>query len=112
MNADTSQILIQALTGLFYAIPTLLFIGIGIHYLIKKGNTTDGIFIVIGNIIILLSIVIGKILFIQFVVYQKWDSTVYTYIISAINIVSFIGSILFVIGLFLLTKKVIKVNNS
>ncbi|WP_109300195.1 hypothetical protein [Aquimarina sp. AU474] len=105
---DLSQIIIQLLMALLYAIPTLLFIIISAYYIMNKGAKTDGLLILIGNIIIILSTIIGKILFIQFVYYQKWESTMYSYIVTAVNIFSFIGAMLFVVGLFLLIRKVVK----
>ncbi|SEM23546.1 hypothetical protein SAMN04487910_4506 [Aquimarina amphilecti] len=108
MEADITQIIIQLLMGLAYAIPTLFFIVISIYYLLKMGSQIDGILILIGNVIIFLCIVIGRILFIQFAFYQQWEGNMYSYITTAISIVSVIGSILFAIGIFLLMKKVIK----
>ncbi|AXT55839.1 hypothetical protein J8L88_20630 [Aquimarina sp. MMG015] len=108
MEADITQIIIQLFIGLAYAIPTLFFIIISIYYLLKMGSQIDGILILAGNVIIFLCIVIGRILFIQFAFYQKWEGTIYSYITTAISIVSVIGSILFAVGVFLLMKKVIK----
>ncbi|AXT53635.1 hypothetical protein D1818_23445 [Aquimarina sp. BL5] len=108
MESDVAPVIIQLLTGLFYAIPTIIFIVISIYYLMKIGSKTDGVLILIGNIILFLSIVVNQILFIQLSVYQSWDGYYYSYISTALSILSFIGSILFVIGVFLLMKKVIK----
>lgn len=108
MESDVAPVIIQLLTGLFYAIPTIIFIVISIYYLMKIGSKTEGVLILIGNIILFLSIVVNQILFIQLSVYQSWDSYYYSYISTALSILSFIGSILFVIGVFLLMKKVIK----
>ncbi|MDH7444104.1 hypothetical protein [Aquimarina sp. 2201CG14-23] len=108
MESNISQVLIQLLTGLFYALPTIAFIVISIYYLLKTGTKTDGILILIGNIIIFLSIVLGRILFIQLAVYQKWEGETYSYLSTGISALSFIGSILFVVGTFLLIRKVIK----
>ncbi|MCK8520785.1 hypothetical protein M0D21_04375 [Aquimarina sp. D1M17] len=109
---DTSQIIIQLLMGLVFAIPTLFFIGIGLFYISKVGTKTDGLLFLIGNIVILLSIIINKILFVQFIVYQNMEATTYSYVLYATNILSFIGSILFAIGLYLLVKKAVKLNNT
>ncbi|WP_299248544.1 hypothetical protein [uncultured Aquimarina sp.] len=108
METDISQVLIQSLTGLFYVLPTIVFIIISGYYLMKMGSKTDGILILIGNIIIFLSTVVGQILFIQLSISQTWDVGSYSYISTALGILSFIGSILFVVGIFLLMKRVIK----
>ncbi|WP_298547983.1 hypothetical protein [uncultured Aquimarina sp.] len=108
METDISQVLIQSLTGLFYVLPTIVFIIISGYYLMKMGSKTDGILILIGNIIIFLSTVVGQILFIQLSFGQTWDVDAYSYISTALGILSFIGSILFVVGIFLLMKRVIK----
>jgi len=108
MDSNTYQIFIQLLMGLLYAIPSLIFIGISIYYISKMGTLIDGILILIGNIIILLSIAIGKILWIQFVFFQTWQRDLYSYISTAISIFSVLGSILFAIGVFLLVKRVIR----
>ncbi|WP_299189481.1 hypothetical protein [uncultured Aquimarina sp.] len=108
MDIDTPQIIIQLLMGLVYAIPTIFFIAISIYYLSKMKSQIEGILILIGNVIIFLCIIIGRILFIQFAFYQKWEGTIYSYITTAISIVSVVGSILFAVGIFLLMKKVIR----
>ncbi|MHA7059766.1 hypothetical protein ACWGOQ_0021240 [Aquimarina sp. M1] len=112
MNSDFSQIIVQLLMGLAYAIPTLFFIVISIYYLIKMGTQTDGILILIGNSIIFISIVINQVIFIQLAFYEKWQGESYTYLSSAINILSFFGSLAFAIGVLLLMKKVIKTKSS
>ncbi len=109
MNSiDSSQIIIQLLIALLYAIPTVLLILIILYYIIKKGAKIDGILMLIGNIIVLIATIISKILFIQLVHYQKWEATSYSYMIAVINIISFIGSLAFVIGLLLLIRKIVK----
>ncbi|WP_299441041.1 hypothetical protein [uncultured Aquimarina sp.] len=108
MEANTPQILIQLLLGLVYSIPTIFFIIISIHYLLKMGSTTDGILILLGNSILLLSSILGKIAWIQLVFYQKWEGEIYSYVNIVLGTISFIGSVLFVIGVFLLVKKVLK----
>ncbi len=108
MEINTSQILIQLLLALAYAIPTIFFIVISIYYLLKMGSRTDGILILAGNIVILLSIILSRILFIQFAFYEKWQGEMYSYVSSAINVISFMGSLAFAIGVFLLMKKIIK----
>jgi len=105
MESDVSQILIQLMTGLLYSIPTIIFIIISVYYLIKMGPKTDGIFILIGNIIILLSIIAHQVLFLNV---QNITTELFSWISAAINIFSFLGSTLFVIGIFLLIKRVIK----
>ncbi|WP_299222324.1 hypothetical protein [uncultured Aquimarina sp.] len=101
------MIIIQVLRLLFFCIPTLLFIGIAIYYLNKMKSKTEGILILIGNIIILLSIIVNTLLFVMFMD-ETWEHMTYSYILSGINILSFIGSMLFVAGTFLLIKRVIK----
>ncbi|WP_299260680.1 hypothetical protein [uncultured Aquimarina sp.] len=112
METDISQVLVQSLTGLFYVLPTLVFIIISSYYLMKMGGKMDGILILVGNIIIFLSSIINQVLFIQLSVYQSWDGYYYSYISTALSILSFIGSILFVAGTFLLIRKVIKTKSS
>ncbi|MGY3794283.1 hypothetical protein [uncultured Aquimarina sp.] len=112
IDSNTTQVMIQLLMGLVYAIPSLLFIIISIYYLLKMGSQIDGTLILIGNVIIFLSVIIGQIAFVQFAFYQKWEHTSYSYISTGISIFSFIGRVLFAVGIFLLIKKMIKQKNS
>ncbi|MBW1297354.1 hypothetical protein [Aquimarina litoralis] len=108
MELGNSQVLIQAILGLLYAIPTLLFVIISIYYIRKTGPEIDATLILVGNVIIFLCIVVGKILWIQFVFYRKWPGEAYSYMTAAISVLSVLGSLFFAVGTFLLVKKVIK----
>lgn len=108
MDADISQIIIQLLMGFLYGLPTLAFIIICLYYLKKVGSVIDGILLLIGNSIIFITIILGQIAMIYFVHYRTWEANTYTYITIGNNVLSFIGSILCVVGLFLLVKRVIK----
>ncbi|MFD2565634.1 MULTISPECIES: hypothetical protein [Aquimarina] len=110
MEPNTPQIIVQLLLALAYAIPTIFFIVISIYYLVKMGSQTDGILILVGNVIIFLSIIVGRVLFIQLAFYEKWQGEMYSYISGAVNILSFLGASAFAVGVFLLMKKVIKTN--
>lgn len=111
IDSNTTQVMIQLLMGLVYAIPSLLFIIISIYYLLKMGSQIDGTLILIGNVITFLCVIIGQIVFIQFAFYEKWQHTSYSYISTGISIFSFIGRVLFAVGVFLLIKKMIKQKN-
>jgi len=104
---NMGMIIMQILRILFFSIPTLLFIGMAIYYLNKMKSNTEGMLILIGNILILLSSIANTLLF---SLYMDEASKFITYslIVSGINILAFIGSALFVIGVFILIKKMIK----
>ncbi len=108
MNTSTPQIIIQLLLGLFYAIPSIAFIIICLYYLKKAGSTTDGLLLLIGNSIIFITIILSQITMVLFVYYRKWEADIYSYITMGTGILSFIGSVLSILGLFLLVKRVIK----
>ncbi|GAA4277997.1 hypothetical protein [Aquimarina mytili] len=108
MDANTPSIIIQLLLGIVYALPTVAFIIISLYYLKKAGSTIDGVLILIGNIIIFTTIILNQASMVLFVYYRKWSADVYSYITMGTGILSFIGSILFIVGLSLLVKRVVK----
>ncbi|WP_062059032.1 hypothetical protein [Aquimarina longa] len=90
---------------LFYILPILAFIVLSIYYINKVGNTKEGTFILVGNILILVVAIIHQFLF-RFI--DNLGVDIYTFINLICNLVAFIGSILFVIGFFMIIKKNIK----
>ena len=108
MQSDIYQVIVQSAMSLLYTLPVLAFIILAIYYISKVGSTTDGYLILIGNIIIFIASLITALSFLQITIFRNWEIKTYTTITAAMQVLSFIGKILFVIGVFLLLKKVIK----
>ena len=112
MQSELYQIITQLAMSLLYTTPVIAFIIISIYYMAKNGANTEGYLILVGNIIIFLSSLASTIALLQINVYQKWGISTYSTISIGIQAFSFIGKILFVIGVFLLFRKVIKMKKS
>lgn len=105
MELDILEIIKYIFLGLLTSIPQIIIVVLCIYYLYKVGTKTEGILLTTGSTISLLcgvASVVGASYFSGFGV----DSYLtFTYIVQGF---SFIGSILFVIGFFLLIRKTIK----
>ena len=101
---DTFFSLKQLLSSLLYVIPTLLVIGISSYYLMKVGPQTEGILILVSHIIFFVCVAVNNIVFSGLF---SFDSDNYQTVGLITSILSFIGSILLVIGLYLVMNKVI-----
>ncbi|MDY8138881.1 hypothetical protein [Aquimarina sp. 2201CG5-10] len=108
MDSNIAEILMRILTSLFYIVPTLFFIGIAIYYLMKVGSKTEGMLMLIGNILILLVSISFNFMFLYI---ESWGIQMYSIINTIVNGIGFIGSTLFAIGVFMIVRKVIR-NNS
>ncbi|WP_035095769.1 hypothetical protein [Aquimarina megaterium] len=104
-SSNVSEIIHRIIGGLFYILPILLFIILTIYYISKKGTTKEGVLILIGNILILVVAVLHQFIY-RFV--DSWGFDAYLIINSGINTISFIGSILFIIGFYIMIQKIIK----
>ncbi len=105
MGFDFSEILLRVSGALFYILPIILFIILAIYYNSKIGSTKEGILILVGNILILIVAILHQFLY---TLVESWGFELYAIINFGVNAISFIGSILFLIGLFLMMKKLIK----
>ncbi len=110
MDVNMPSIIVQLLLGIVYALPTMACIIISLYYLKKAGSTIDGVLILIGNSILCTTIILSQVFMVLFVHYRKWSTDIYSYITMGTGVLSFIGSILFVVGLSLLVKRVIKIS--
>ncbi|WP_152538590.1 hypothetical protein [Aquimarina macrocephali] len=104
-NSNLSEIIHRFIGGLFYMLPILVFIILTIYYMSKKGATKEGVLILIGNILILIVAILHQFIY-KFV--DSWGFDIYLIINSGINTISFIGSILFIIGFYMMIQKIIK----
>ncbi len=104
-ESNFSEILLRITGALFYSVPILIFILIAIYYITKAGMKTEGILILIGNILILLVSISHHFLY-TFI--ESWGYELYSYISMGINAISFIGSILFIIGFLMIIQQNIK----
>lgn len=105
IESNFSEILLRVTGALFYIFPIILFIILAIYYNSKVGSTKEGVLILVGNILILIVAIIHQFLF-TFV--DSWGFDVYAIINAGVNAISFIGSILFLIGLYMMIQKLIK----
>ncbi|WP_103070517.1 hypothetical protein [Aquimarina sediminis] len=104
-SSNFTEILLRITGALFYILPIILFIILTIYYMSKVGSTKDAVLILIGNILILLVAIVHQFLY---VFIDSWGYETYAIINSGVNFVSFIGSILFLIGLAMTFQKIIK----
>ncbi|WP_103864859.1 hypothetical protein [Aquimarina sp. I32.4] len=109
IDTDFSEILLRITGIIFYIIPIIVFIILAIYYISKVGSTKEGILILIGNILLFIVAIIHQFLF---MLVDSWGFNLYSIINSGVNFIAFIGSILFIIGFYLLIKKAIKGNNT
>ncbi len=95
--------LLSRIVGIIsYVLPIFLFIVLSIYYISKAGLKTEGLFILIGNILIFIVAITHQFLYIYI---DSWGFRLYTIINIGVNAISFIGSLLFLIGFFLLIKR-------
>ena len=112
MQSEFYQIITQLAVFLLNTIPIIAFIIMSIYYITKTGSNTEGYLILVGNIIIFLSSLASTIAVLQITVFRKWEMSSYSAISIGMQAFSFIGQILFAIGVFLLFRKVIKMKKS
>ncbi|MEW7291576.1 hypothetical protein [Aquimarina sp. 2304DJ70-9] len=105
MEPSLTETLYYIFLGLLTSMGQVLIIAICIYYLFKIGAKADSILLLIGSIISLvctLATTVGAL-------YAKiWGTEAYlqfTYILQGF---SFVGSLLFLIGFFILVRRVIK----
>lgn len=105
MGQDITEIIKHIFLGILTSIPQLVIVILCIYYIVKIGSKTEAILLTTGSMISLLcgvSNVVGA----TYISTLGVDSyVIFIYIIQGF---SFFGSILFVIGFFLLIKKTIK----
>ncbi|EZH74003.1 hypothetical protein ATO12_14085 [Aquimarina atlantica] len=104
-SSNVSEIILRVTGALFYILPILVFIILTIYYMSKKGTTKEGILILIGNILILIVAILHQFLY-MFI--DSWGFDIYSIINTGVNTISFIGSILFLIGFYIMIQKIIK----
>jgi glucan phosphoethanolaminetransferase (alkaline phosphatase superfamily) len=104
-NSNLSEIILRVTSALFYIVPILVFIILAIYYINKNGSTKEGLLVLIGNILILIVAIIHRFLY-TFI--DSWGFDVYAIINTGVNAISFIGSILFLIGFYMMIQKIIK----
>lgn len=105
MSSNFSEILLRITGSFFYILPILLFIILAIYYMSKTQSSKEGTLILIGNILILMVAIVHQFLYL-FIDNLGFD--LYSIINVAINGISFVGSILFLIGVYMMIQKVIK----
>ncbi|WP_024771167.1 hypothetical protein [Aquimarina macrocephali] len=105
MGQDITEIIKHIFLGILTSIPQLVIVILCIYYITKIGSKTEAILLTTGSIISLLcgiSNVVGA----TYISTLGVDSyVIFIYIIQGF---SFLGSILFVIGFFILIRKIIK----
>lgn len=104
-SSNLSEIILRITGALFYILPILVFIILSIYYISKKGSTKEGILVLIGNILILIVAILHQFLY-MFI--DSWGFDLYAIINAGVNAISFIGSILFIIGFYMMIQKIIK----
>lgn len=105
MTSNFPEILLRVLGTLFYILPILLFIILAIYYMGKTQSSKEGTLILIGNILILIVAILHQFLYLFI---DDLGIDLYTIINVGINTISFIGSVLFLIGVYIMVQKIIK----
>jgi hypothetical protein len=105
MEQDITEIIKHIFLGIITSIPQLVIAILCIYYILRVGLKTEGILLTTGSIISLLC-GISNIVGATYISTLGVDS--YVTFIYFIQGFSFLGSVLFVIGFFLLIKKAIK----
>ncbi|EZH74004.1 hypothetical protein ATO12_14090 [Aquimarina atlantica] len=105
MELSITEILKYFFLGIITSIPQLVIAILCIYYIIKVGSKTDGILLTTGSIISLLCGISNTVGTTYISTLGADTYLTYIYVIQGF---SFLGSILFVIGFFLLIKKTIK----
>lgn len=105
MEQGITEIIKHIFLGIITSIPQLVIAILCVYYIIKVGLKTEGVLLTTGSIISLLC-GISNIVGATYISTLGVDS--YVTFIYFIQGFSFLGSVLFVIGFFLLIKKTIK----
>jgi len=105
METNVLEIIYYIFLGLITSLGQVLLVGICLYYLIKKGAKADATLLLIGSSIMLLCGILSTVGALFARVWGTESYVTYTYSIQGI---SMLGSLLFVIGFFILIRKVIK----
>ncbi len=105
MEQNIIEVIKHIFLGIITSIPQLVITILCIYYIIKVGLKTEGVLVTTGSIISLLcgiSNIVGA------TYISTLGADTYVTFIYFVQGFSFLGSVLFVIGFFLLIKKTIK----
>ena len=105
MEPTLLEILYYIFLGLITSGGQVLIFILSIYYWAKTGSKVDSILLVVGSSISLITLILIQIGVLYASVWGKEVYLQFTYLTQGI---SFIGSLLFVIGFFLLIRKIIK----
>ncbi|WP_103070516.1 hypothetical protein [Aquimarina sediminis] len=105
MVPSITEIITHIFFGLAASIPQVFIVVICLYYIFKKGSKIEGVLLVSGSILSLLCALSTQIGVLFSQVWGADSYLTYTYVFYGI---SFIGSVLFVIGFFILVRKTIK----
>ncbi len=103
-NFDMLDILMRISGILFFTLPIIFFVILAVYYINKVGKTREGMMVLIGNILIFIVAVIHQFLYLLI---DALGYEIFSFINITINFISFIGSVLFLIGFYFIIKKVI-----
>ncbi|GGX14993.1 hypothetical protein [Aquimarina muelleri] len=104
MTSNFSEILLRITGSLFYILPILIFIILAIYYMSKTQSSKEGALILIGNILILIVAILHQFLYLFI---DDFGFDLYAIINVGVNAISFVGSVLFLIGLYMMIQKII-----
>ncbi len=104
MEPDYTQVLYSILVGLFSSLFSIFTIIICIYYIVKMGSKIEGTLMIIASSISLLCSIATQIGVLYIKTWGTNDYLHFTYIIQGF---AFLGSLLFIIGFFILIRKVI-----
>ncbi len=105
MEPSITKILSFILLGILTSMGQVLILGICLYYIYKIGSKKDSILVLLGSMIWLLCS-ISTLVATLYV--RVWGTETYQLVTYAIQGFSFFGSLLFVIGFFLLIRRVVK----
>lgn len=105
MEPSISEIIYYIFLGVLTSLGKVFILVICIYYIFKIGSKADSLLLLLGSIIWLLC---GILTLVGTRYAQVWGSESYVTYSYVLQGFSFVGSLLFVIGFFLLIRKIIK----
>ncbi len=109
MEPTITKILFQIFLGLITSLGQVCILAICIYYILKAGSKSDGALLCTGSVIWLFCSVSQSVGTLYISIWGTTGFQLFTYIIQGC---SMLGSLLFVLGFFILIRKVIQNKNT
>ncbi len=108
-SSNFPEILSRIAGTLFYILPIFLFVILAIYYVSNVGTKLEGVFVLVGNILILLVAISHQFLYLFI---DSWGFELFSFINIGVNAISFVGYLLFLIGFLKIIQQNIKKTTS